>query len=197
MSRREEIDKLTQVAYESEDLPTLERTHAQFEQMLQSMRQNVQATADEDVRNLLTEMIGEVESTDEELRRRIAQIKVDMLDPSYASRQAEKARERAAQQAQADEMARKIKEGIGGFLGGLGLGNALGLGGSGAASAPASTPAPPTAAKCGGCGAQLSAAARFCPECGTPVVRERRCASCGVTLEAGTKFCPDCGTRAS
>ena len=49
--------------------------------------------------------------------------------------------------------------------------------------------------KCTNCGASLSDSAKFCPECGTKVVREVFCAQCGTKLSAGTKFCPECGTK--
>src|SRR3954467_7918565 len=132
MGRREEIEKLSQVAYNSEDLPTLERTHQQFGQLLQSMRQNLQTTTDDDMVTLLNELIKQAESADQDLKQKIASIRVDMMDPSYAARKAEKERAAAAQQSQADEMARKIKEGIGGVLGGVGLGGALRVGRGGA-----------------------------------------------------------------
>ena len=49
--------------------------------------------------------------------------------------------------------------------------------------------------KCTNCGASLSDNAKFCPECGTKVVRAVFCAECGTKLEAGAKFCPECGTK--
>jgi Double zinc ribbon len=189
MSRREEIARLSQIASESDDLPTLESTHQQFEQLLQSMRQNLQATADGDVINLLNELIAEAEATDHELKQKIASIRVDMMDPNYAARKAERDREKADAEAKAEEMARKFQDGIGGFLGGLS--SALGLGGSGGTAAAAAA-----AATCGSCGAALAASAKFCAECGTPVPREKRCASCNAKLEPTAKFCPECGTKA-
>jgi len=49
--------------------------------------------------------------------------------------------------------------------------------------------------KCTNCGADLADSAKFCPECGTKVVREVFCAQCGTKLSAGAKFCPECGTK--
>ena len=56
-------------------------------------------------------------------------------------------------------------------------------------------------ALCTGCGAKVSATAKFCAECGTPnaaaaAAAEKHCTNCGVKLQPGAKFCPDCGTRA-
>jgi len=200
MGRREEIEKLSEVAYASEDLPTLERTHQQLGQLLQSMRQNLQTNTDEDVANLLNELVEQAESVDQDLKQKIASIKVDMLDPSYAARKAEREREEAAEHAKAEEMTRKLQEGIGGFLGSLGLGSAFGGVGKAASAGAAGASAPAgggTAAACASCGAALNPAAKFCGECGTPVPREKRCANCNAKLEAGTKFCPECGSKAS
>jgi len=49
--------------------------------------------------------------------------------------------------------------------------------------------------KCSSCGAQISASAKFCPECGKPVVKEKFCVSCGTKLQPGVKFCPECGAK--
>jgi class 3 adenylate cyclase/tetratricopeptide (TPR) repeat protein len=45
---------------------------------------------------------------------------------------------------------------------------------------------------CANCGSPLSAGAKFCAECGTPVVSA--CRNCGTELVPGQKFCPECGT---
>jgi len=49
-------------------------------------------------------------------------------------------------------------------------------------------------AHCTGCGADTGGA-RFCPQCGTPVIQKRRCGSCGKESDASVRFCPDCGGR--
>lgn len=53
-------------------------------------------------------------------------------------------------------------------------------------------------AHCPGCGARAGAA-RFCAECGRAlqVAAPARCGKCGVELAAGAKFCPECGTPAA
>jgi class 3 adenylate cyclase/tetratricopeptide (TPR) repeat protein len=45
---------------------------------------------------------------------------------------------------------------------------------------------------CGSCGAQNSASARFCAECGSPLPHS--CTSCGAELRPGQRFCDQCGT---
>lgn len=50
-------------------------------------------------------------------------------------------------------------------------------------------------ATCRNCGAAVGAA-KFCPECGTPVVQKLTCANCHAELTPGVKFCPECGTKA-
>ncbi len=44
---------------------------------------------------------------------------------------------------------------------------------------------------CATCATDVPAAAKFCPECGTAVIRA--CPSCGATAERG-RFCSECGT---
>lgn len=46
---------------------------------------------------------------------------------------------------------------------------------------------------CKDCGQQISDAARFCPHCGAPVVRDVYCPKCGTKVPENVKFCPNCG----
>lgn len=75
---------------------------------------------------------------------------------------------------------------------------------------PAETPAPATSAEptvpCPNCGAQVRAAARFCPSCGgemalppapapeKPVEQKTNCPYCGAQVRSTAKFCPSCGS---
>lgn len=108
------------------------------------------------------------------------------------------------QLAQADALRDAAKNpGAGSTMGagmGLGMGMQMGqmfAGMAGNAARPAQT-APAAAAAAGGkhctnCGAALSPAAKFCPECGTPA--PAGCPKCGAPLPASGKFCPECGTK--
>ena len=46
---------------------------------------------------------------------------------------------------------------------------------------------------CKGCGAQIKATAKFCPECGKPQQEAQKCPKCGADVEG--KFCPECGQK--
>jgi len=50
---------------------------------------------------------------------------------------------------------------------------------------------------CPSCGASITPGAKFCPECGQPITRERFCSECGSKMNADAKFCPECGAKAS
>ena len=50
-------------------------------------------------------------------------------------------------------------------------------------------------AHCPGCGAEVEAGKKFCPECGTNLHAKLTCSSCGTEAAPGTKFCAECGTK--
>lgn len=47
--------------------------------------------------------------------------------------------------------------------------------------------------KCPGCGVNIPATSKFCPECGHAI--KTVCPKCGTKFKAGTKFCPECGEK--
>ncbi len=50
--------------------------------------------------------------------------------------------------------------------------------------------------KCSSCGAQMTAQAKFCLECGTKVApTTKKCSDCGNELPAESKFCLECGQK--
>jgi membrane protease subunit (stomatin/prohibitin family) len=58
---------------------------------------------------------------------------------------------------------------------------------------PALSPQQPTTQSCAGCQSALPFGAKFCTECGSKVVLERKCGNCNSALIAGAKFCSECG----
>lgn len=80
--------------------------------------------------------------------------------------------------------------------GGVGLGAGMAMGGGMQA---VQTPAPqaPSTIKCNECNAELSADAKFCHVCGTPVPASKgavkTCPHCSAEIADGSKFCPNCG----
>lgn len=114
---------------------------------------------------------------------------------------------------QAAESIRDAAQNPGGAAGaGVGLGAGIGIGNlfaeafsagqqksddkqSAQKAATAQAPVPGKI-NCSACGAQLSAQAKFCIECGAkaaPAVI--KCAGCGIELPGGSKFCPECGQK--
>jgi predicted amidophosphoribosyltransferase len=78
------------------------------------------------------------------------------------------------------------------------MGNAM-AGGFAAPAGAVVAPAPVfspggTQVVCGKCQAKQPGG-KFCAECGTPlVVQKKFCSGCGVEMAAGAKFCANCGT---
>lgn len=92
--------------------------------------------------------------------------------------------------AQAEAMKEAAKNtGAAGGAFGAGLGASLGF----AASQNLQQQTAHTGRACAKCGAELTPRAKFCPECGEPVLSV--CPKCGATLSAKAKFCPECGEK--
>ena len=53
------------------------------------------------------------------------------------------------------------------------------------------------ATACSECGASVSDADKFCPDCGAKVVKKQGnfCPDCGAKTKSSDKFCPDCGAK--
>ncbi len=92
--------------------------------------------------------------------------------------------------------------GAGGAFAGAGIGLGAGLN-IGSAFAEAMRPSgvgqkTETSAKgqtCTKCGANISANAKFCLECGNKVEKAKFCTNCGASISANAKFCPECGNK--
>jgi len=103
------------------------------------------------------------------------------------------------QKAQADALRDAAKNpGMAGTTMGAGIGMGLGMNMGnmfGKMAGFDAQPAPAAAATiaCPGCGKQINATNKFCPECGAPI--KTQCPKCGSKFKAGTKFCPECGEK--
>lgn len=49
--------------------------------------------------------------------------------------------------------------------------------------------------RCSNCGAEISDSTKFCPECGTKIIKKIFCQKCGAELPDTAKFCPECGAK--
>ncbi|MBR2871793.1 MAG: SPFH domain-containing protein [Clostridia bacterium] len=89
----------------------------------------------------------------------------------------------------------------GAFVGaGMGIGAGAGIGAMFAEAMRGSnnpTPQNNTSSgrKCSSCGAEVSATAKFCPECGQKLSAKKFCPECGKEVGASSKFCPECGQK--
>ena len=89
----------------------------------------------------------------------------------------------------------------GAFVGaGMGIGAGAGIGAMFAeAMRSSNTPTPQSnvssGRKCSSCGAEVSATAKFCPECGQKLSAKKFCPECGKEVGASSKFCPECGQK--
>ena len=94
-------------------------------------------------------------------------------------------------------------EGMGGaFMGaGVGIGAGAGMGSVFAEAFKSTNSTPPQQTsttkgkKCSACGAEVSANAKFCPECGAKLAIKKFCSECGAEVSATAKFCPECGQK--
>ena len=46
---------------------------------------------------------------------------------------------------------------------------------------------------CSNCSSKNAPSAKFCSNCGTPVIQKKFCSNCGANLDANSKFCSMCG----
>jgi len=196
----DELGEIMNKASDSDDVEELARFQQRCETIVTNIAKSIAAEQDSGLREHLQEVQAQATETLVYVKERLAEVKVERMDPDYDRRREEK---RLAEERRQQEEMEKAKQ----FLGGGGLGDLLGglmgaIGGAGAKQAGAGSTAPAVTAgsgagkACSSCGSELKAGAKFCPECGTPVAQERACSSCGGKLQPGAKFCPECGTKA-
>lgn len=91
--------------------------------------------------------------------------------------------------------------GMGGtFAGaGVGIGAGVGLGSAFAEAFKSSSnqekPSVQGKKTCPKCGAEITASAKFCPECGEKLNVKKFCPECGAEVAGDAKFCPECGQK--
>lgn len=97
--------------------------------------------------------------------------------------------------AQADALREAAKNpGTAGSLLGAGIGLSMGAGmGRTLGEAIENGGRTKNARVCKKCGSAVDAGAKFCSECGAPVLE--KCPICGAAVAAETKFCPQCGKK--
>ena len=50
---------------------------------------------------------------------------------------------------------------------------------------------------CPNCGNFVLSTSKFCNECGTKIIKEKKCLRCGNTLGENDKFCGQCGYQSN
>jgi RNA polymerase subunit RPABC4/transcription elongation factor Spt4 len=201
LSLQDELSEILSATQESDDLEQLAGFQKRCEVILASVSKTLLAEQDAELREHLQAIEEQAKDTLHAVKQRLAEVKIARMDPEYEQRKAQKQREQELKKQRELQQAQQLlsQGGLGGLLGGI-FGGAVGVpaaptGGAGTA-APSSTAAvSPAAVKCAQCGTELKPGAKFCPECGTPVPREKHCANCGAKLVPTAKFCPECGTR--
>lgn len=190
MALQDELNEIVSQAEESDDLEQLTQFQKRSEAILANASKTLASEQDAVQREHLQQIEEQAKETLRTVKQRLAEVKIARLDPEYEQRKAEKARAEQLKKQKEMEQAQQFlsQGGLGGLLGGIF--------GAAAGGAAAGVPAPAAAAvKCAQCGTELKPNAKFCPECGTPVPRERHCTNCGAKVAPGVKFCPECGTK--
>lgn len=185
MALQDELNEIASQAEESDDLEQLTQFQKRSEAVLANASKTLATEQDAVQREHLQQIEEQAKETLRTVKQRLAEVKIARLDPEYEQRKAEKARAEQLKKQKEMEQAQQFlsQGGLGGLLGGI-FGAAAGV------AAPAAA-----TVKCAQCGTELKPSGKFCPECGTPVPRERHCTNCGAKVAPGVKFCPECGTK--
>ncbi len=194
MATQEDIDRITTMAQDTEDVAQLKQYRQELVDIAASMAQAYARTSDSGLQQDIAAIRESAEYAAEEIGGRARQLEIDQMDPNYEKRKAERAAFEAQQQARQQEEAKDAMKqlgGLGGLLGGLG-----GMFGGGQGQQEQATPQPPTTqpsttTACSSCGQPIEGSPKFCPNCGAPT--QATCGSCGQPIEGSPKFCPNCG----
>jgi len=204
LSLQDELSDILSKAEGSDDLEQLAGFQKRGEAILANASKTLASEQDSELREHLQGIEEQAKETLRAVKQRLAEVKITRMDPEYEQRKAQKLREEELKKQREMQQAQQFlsQGGLGGLLGGI-FGGAAGVPGAPPGGGGAGTAAPslataavtPAALKCDQCGSELKPGAKFCPECGTPVPRERHCTNCGAKLAPAAKFCPECGTK--
>ncbi len=188
-------------ALQKNDLPGAQAALKELGDLIATFEDVKQRARDDEQRDAAQQLLDQATGERDELRGRVRELELDMLDPGFEQRSKRRAEEKAARDSAEKAKASQFLQGLGGPFAALaGLAN-LATGAAGAAAGAASEVARSAAASvaagdevaCPACQTTNPKRAKFCMECGKPMVR--RCAACQAEL-GKAKFCPECGAKA-
>ncbi len=218
MASQEDVDRISAMASETEDVVKLKEYRQELADIAATMQRIFDGSNDPEMREEVAQIKESAEYEAEEISRRARQLEIDQMDPDYERRKAEReafeAGRKQKEQQDAQAGLKQLSGLLGGLMGGKGggeegggglgaLGGMFGMGGQQAGqgqndqeAAPAEGAATPAPEVPGGgarevpAGASTSAAA---PVASAPAT-VTKCRSCGQPIEGSPKFCPNCGT---
>ena len=131
MATQEDIDRITSLAENTEDVAQLKAYRQELLDIAASMAAVVAKSTDSGVQQHAAEIRDSAQYAAEDLRERTQQLEVDQLDPNYEQRKAQRAEYEKMEQARQAEEAKQGMAQLQGLLGGLGGGGGQAGGGGG------------------------------------------------------------------
>ncbi|MBI4261581.1 MAG: hypothetical protein HY658_13560, partial [Actinobacteria bacterium] len=119
MATQEDIDRITELAQETEDVAQLKAYAQELRDLSASMAQAFARTEDQAMRDDIAAIRDSAEYAAEEVAARARQLEIDQMDPNYEARKADRARHEAERQAREQQEAQEGLKKLGGFLEGL------------------------------------------------------------------------------
>jgi len=147
LSLQDELNEISSKVEESDDLEQLTQYQKRCEAILANVSKTFATEQDADLREHLQEVEEQAKETLRVVKQRLADVKIERMDPAYEQRKAQRKREEELKKQKEMEEAQKFlaQGGLGGLLGGI-FG---GVPGTGAGPSPTSSTAPtPAAVKC-------------------------------------------------
>jgi len=217
MATQADIDRITSMAEQTEDVPQLKAYRQELLDIAASMAAVVAKSTDSGVQQQASEIRDSAQYAAEELLGRTQQLEIDQMDPDYEKRKAQRAEYEQMEQARQAEEAKQGMAQLQGLLGGLGGGGGPGGGGSGGGLGGL------LGGLFGGGGGQVAPQEQAAdPAAETPPIPPPQpppsptpeppplpvptpgggadagmapCKNCSAQVKVGAKFCPECGTQ--